>query len=433
MQWEPRALPDTVVIDYGLPVDVHVLTNDLFGKYGKLIGVAKGDSTATASKTENSVTATSAEGEFGTAVVNAPATGYTDENSVIRYTMKDMQMTGPDVFTYSVRYSNPVVNDNDGFYYGTLTVIPATTIYYEDTFLEYAKYEDNRDGDFTNDEVVEDGWSVVGETVEDATQAEDRPGDINFAFDTVIDANNVYGNDGAYKTMAEHSLGSARKVSVDAGTYATATFTFYGTGFDVVSMTSNTTGTIIVDVYQGPNVSATAYKTTMVDTFYGMNEDGSYSENNPAAIYQVPVIKIFDLDYAQYTVKITATYAKFLDHTGTENADGTADGYDLYLDAIRIYDPTGNENEVANDAYVQDKEAYPIYEELRNNIINTDKFFAEAEITEFADGVTYYMKDEDIDRIRATILCEHKSQKGILIGKGGSLLKIIGTQARQEL
>lgn len=44
-----------------------------------------------------------------------------------------------------------------------------------------------------------------------------------------------------------------------------------------------------------------------------------------------------------------------------------------------------------------------------------------------------YQEDEDIDRIYATIYCEQKSQKGILIGKGGSLLKTIGTQARMEL
>ena len=47
--------------------------------------------------------------------------------------------------------------------------------------------------------------------------------------------------------------------------------------------------------------------------------------------------------------------------------------------------------------------------------------------------VEEYKEDEDIDRIRATILCEHKSQKGILIGKSGSLLKIIGSQARADL
>lgn len=44
-----------------------------------------------------------------------------------------------------------------------------------------------------------------------------------------------------------------------------------------------------------------------------------------------------------------------------------------------------------------------------------------------------YDESEKIDRIYASIFCETKSQKGILIGKGGSLLKKIGTEARLEL
>lgn len=44
-----------------------------------------------------------------------------------------------------------------------------------------------------------------------------------------------------------------------------------------------------------------------------------------------------------------------------------------------------------------------------------------------------YEEKEEIDRIYATIYCEQKSQKGILIGKGGALLKKIGTEARIEL
>ena len=47
--------------------------------------------------------------------------------------------------------------------------------------------------------------------------------------------------------------------------------------------------------------------------------------------------------------------------------------------------------------------------------------------------VDKYEEKEDIDRIFAIIYCEHKSQKGILIGKGGALLKKIGTEARIEL
>lgn len=44
-----------------------------------------------------------------------------------------------------------------------------------------------------------------------------------------------------------------------------------------------------------------------------------------------------------------------------------------------------------------------------------------------------YEESDEIDRIYATVFCEQKSQKGILIGKGGALLKKIGTEARLEL
>lgn len=47
--------------------------------------------------------------------------------------------------------------------------------------------------------------------------------------------------------------------------------------------------------------------------------------------------------------------------------------------------------------------------------------------------VDRYQETDEIDRIYANIYCETKSQKGILIGKGGSLLKKIGTEARLEL
>ena len=47
--------------------------------------------------------------------------------------------------------------------------------------------------------------------------------------------------------------------------------------------------------------------------------------------------------------------------------------------------------------------------------------------------VEKYEETDEIDRIYAIIYCEQKSQKGILIGKGGSLLKTVGTQARLEL
>ena len=44
-----------------------------------------------------------------------------------------------------------------------------------------------------------------------------------------------------------------------------------------------------------------------------------------------------------------------------------------------------------------------------------------------------YEEKEEIDRIFATIHVEHDSQKGIMIGKKGQMLKTIGMQARKEL
>ena len=44
-----------------------------------------------------------------------------------------------------------------------------------------------------------------------------------------------------------------------------------------------------------------------------------------------------------------------------------------------------------------------------------------------------YEEDERLVRIHATIYCEREGQKAILIGKGGSMLKRIGTEARHHI
>ena len=43
-------------------------------------------------------------------------------------------------------------------------------------------------------------------------------------------------------------------------------------------------------------------------------------------------------------------------------------------------------------------------------------------------------KDEDtLIRINANIYCEKESHKGIIVGKGGAELKMVGTYARQDM
>ena len=44
-----------------------------------------------------------------------------------------------------------------------------------------------------------------------------------------------------------------------------------------------------------------------------------------------------------------------------------------------------------------------------------------------------YLDEGNLIRIRAVIIVERDSQRGIIIGKGGDMLKRIGTQARKDL
>lgn len=50
-----------------------------------------------------------------------------------------------------------------------------------------------------------------------------------------------------------------------------------------------------------------------------------------------------------------------------------------------------------------------------------------------AINIVDYAEEEDIDHIQAEIVVDRKSQKGMLIGKGGQALKKLGTLARQEI
>jgi GTP-binding protein Era len=45
----------------------------------------------------------------------------------------------------------------------------------------------------------------------------------------------------------------------------------------------------------------------------------------------------------------------------------------------------------------------------------------------------HYREDKDITDVSAVIICERDTHKGIVIGKGGKMLKRIGTEARKDL
>lgn len=390
-------VPDVVVIDFGLDVVVDVLANDqaMNGIDPTMTGIG--------AYTNPAFGTAGVKGSFGTLTIENQAAGK------VRYRLDrdGMDMKTAEIFRYEVQYvdsGNVLVSDNT-----TLTVIPASIIYYEDDFVTTVKKI--RDNTTTREWRDDGAWepvhnygnaAVPGEPV----QGEHRPGETEF--DT------VYGHDTAYQNFSMYSLGKARKVTVDALTHGVAQFTFWGTGFDVISLSSSDTGFVTVQVQQikdaqGNPVTSGTVINKAVDTYYGyvyeMNALTGQMEwkpsNNSDAIYQVPVIKVEKLPYGQYQVTITASYSEYFDHkpeSGTVEDDNAAyTSYDFYLDAIRIYDPAKGDS-TSEGAYTQDGEMNATYQELRNLLITKGLFNALEDATVsgavFVDGISQ-VKDGD--------------------------------------
>ncbi len=422
---DEMAQKDTVVIDYGLPVDIDVLTNDKMTEAGVtdvvLEGISKRseenilDSGVTAELEDGFTKAgKTAAGKFGSAQI---LTGSKESGSdpemigkqLVRYTPSTMQMDSYEKLLYAVHLKDHVKN-NQNYVYGELDIIPATEIYYEDDFNQT---HNEQLGNFTTgiNYVDGNGEGEAGkweETDPDSTASQvqdtDRPGSdvIGRAWD------DYYGNDSHYEDDLKFSNGSSHYVMVNesnlsknGGTYPTAEFTFTGTGFDVISVTSGATGVVKVSVFNSEDKLEKSYT---VDTYYSYKYekvDGSgqwiqIDENIPEeeeddnALYQVPIVKITGLDYGTHKVVITPQYSKNFDHHYKE--DGT-NSYTLYLDAIRIYNPAldpKNENPdyvKISDVYKQDGEQEPRFIELRDLLLNA-KNVTETPVagTVFVDG-----------------------------------------------
>ena len=153
-------------------------------------------------------------------------------------------------------------------------------------------------------------------------------------------------------------MDSAKKVTVNTnGQYAQAKFTFKGTGFDVISLTNSDSGAISVSVYKdGERV-----RTNIVNNYYGFRQDenGKWVVDPTAkdTLYQIPVMKVSGLNYGTYTVVIGVDYLDVFD-----TADKGKNSF--WLDAIRIYDPMG----VDNETYTKDDEGFPQYIKLRDAV-----------------------------------------------------------------
>ncbi len=284
-----------------------------------------------------------------------------DENNNIIYRLTKT-IDGEDNIT--VRYTGTNAStDKIGEASFTLTIIPASNVYYEDSLATFT----NGTGAASDAK-----WSIVdkdgNETTEGTapTQALEQLG-----------SSGVYGYDKAYKDSSMLSMGTAHKVTVTAAmleaynggnkdnfAWPTAQFTFKGTGFDIISLTDNTSGAIMVTV---EGVTDTTYKKNfLVNNYYGYKYDetsgewGTVASSDSNAIYQIPVMKVNGIPYGEYKVTIGVLYNSLFDKTGNS-------AYSFWLDAVRIYDPMGEYT-----GYTQDNEGYPQYIKLHDEVVSND-------------------------------------------------------------
>lgn len=190
---------------------------------------------------------------------------------------------------------------------GTIKTMPANVVYYED--------------DFNEDSEKEDGTTKIVYTGTTSSKEGTSP-------DVKLTQSNgqteQYGHDDAYTKGTGDSNGTSRKMTDGAK----ATFTFTGTGFDVIARTTSKTAGITYIVSKKVDDSWTAVSVGAVDTYYANGD-----------LYQIPVI--------HEDLKERDTYKVTLRATESTKADV------IYLDGIRIYNPLGKEG---NEKYIDNEE-----------------------------------------------------------------------------
>ena len=347
----------TYVVDFGLPL--------------KITGIFDGTAKEYIGNGEIKLTKKPKYGE----VTNFYADGM--NTSMVYKLNARTTIDGQDTITLNVPYkfgSTPANLDKN------IYIIPASNVYYEDNLASFQPGKG----------VAKDAtWSIVGNDDEAATEKTDVYQALEELGGVV---RSVYGYDEQYNNSSKLSMSTAHKVTVKSemlanwkkddatSAWPTASFTFTGTGFDVISLTDNTSGAILVKVTGAGADNKGFSKNYLVNNYYGYDYDEKTGEwkvvndGSKNALYQIPVMKV-DVPYGAYNVTIQVFYNQVFDKTGHYQ-------YNFWLDAIRVYNPMG---EYAD--YTKDNEGYPQYIKLHDALVNgTAKPDGETDKMVFIDG-----------------------------------------------
>ena len=364
------AYEDIIVIDYGLPVQIDPLENDLFrgdeieivawggedltlNEVLNSLGTAVPDGEAGGTSWTGNVDGSEADFNFGKVIFND--VDYTeiesvDDNSNATYTYtRDTfdyklteQLTEVEVISYIVKVSSTIKNETTDvettayrYALAKVYIVPATIMYYEENFSDLVTFTGS-------------GWDATFTTSNAANvSAYQEPGVVGTIYDS------TYGSDAAYLSDNGDSNGTYRFGDTTNGAIR-FTYTFTGTGTSIFARTSASTGYMQVKIYKGTDTSGTYENIYYRDTYW--KDDNGVDENGDT-LYNIPVFTDEDLDYGTYTV--VCTVAK----KGTPTEGNTAgSGNEFYLDGIRIMQPLNQDSdakmvEKALSAYATDGEA----------------------------------------------------------------------------
>ena len=102
------------------------------------------------------------------------------------------------------------------------------------------------------------------------------------------------------------------------------------------------------------------------------------------------------------------------------------------LSTIEKYLPEGPQYYPA-DQITDHPERFIISELIREKVLHTTREEIPHSIAVVIDKIKRDEENENMIRVQATIMVERDSQKGIVIGKKGALLKQVGTEARKDI
>ncbi len=197
---------------------------------------------------------------------------------------------------------------------GTIKTMPANVVYYEDDFNAGSETTDGTTKIVYTGDTKKEGTSPEVDLTQSNGQTEQ------------------YGHDDAYAKGTGDSAGSSTKMTAN-GYNTRASFTFKGTGFDIVARTTTETATIMYSIEHQTDGKWQVDKMGAVDTYYANGD-----------LYQIPVIHEEGLDYNTYTVTL------FIKEDVNKNSV-------VYLDGVRVYNPMGT---AGNSAYIDNEEGATI-------------------------------------------------------------------------